>query len=250
MRPIGPAASRVIQHGVMTRADDLLAIEAVRDVADGMVVGLGTGRAASRAIEMLARKVQSDNLAVECVATSVRSAELARSHDLTVRPMRDVPRVDLLFDGVDELDPSLAMTKGGGGAMTREKIVAEAAERRIYLMQQSKRVRRLGERMPLPVEALEFGLASIAGRLDRLGLTPRVRTSAADPDAPVRTDEGNLILDCKYGDAAEGDLFQLDRALNAIPGVVGHGLFVDQADVVIIEPDDRDGPLEFHERRR
>jgi len=234
-----------------THATDQLAEEAVREIEEGMVIGLGTGRAASRAIRALAAKVKTEGFtAIRCVATSDRSAELARSLGLTVLEMRVVAWVDLLFDGVDELDPNLAMTKGGGGAMTREKIVAEAATRRFYLMQQSKVVSQLGEHASLPIEVLEFAMASVKRRLDKeFGLASETRFEMSESRRMVRTDDGNLILDCIYGEAARGELRVLDHALNSIPGVVGHGLFVDQADVVLIEDDEGKGrPLERRER--
>ena len=217
---------------------DGFAAAAVESVRRGMVVGLGTGRAASRGMHALADKVQRDRLDVTCVATSRRSAELAMSLGLKVLPMRDVPRVDVLFDGVDELEPGLAMTKGAGGAMTREKIVADAADRRLYLMDERKWVPRLGEHFPLPVEVLEFGLASTSANLERLGLTPSMRLNADHSDDPYLTDEGNLVLDCAYGQTSRGNLHELSLAISGVAGVVGHGLFVTQADVVLIESAD------------
>ncbi len=224
---------------MMHTTEDILAAEAIAEIEDGMTVGLGTGRAASRGIIALAAKVKTESLDLQCVATSARSAELATSLGLKVIPMTTTASIDILFDGVDELDPNLAMTKGGGGAMTREKIVAEAAQRRIYLMQQSKVVEKLGQHFKLPVEVLEFALASVQNHLQSIGLDDTtVRTDPNDPNMIIRTDEHNLILDCAYGDCSSRDLRLLDQSINAIPGVVGHGLFVDQADVVLIESDD------------
>lgn len=222
-----------------TLTDDLLAAAAVEPVRRGMVVGLGTGRAASRGIHALAAKVKRDQLEITCVATSRRSAELALSLGLEVEPMRDVPRVDVLFDGVDELEPGLAMTKGAGGAMTRERIVADAADLRIYLMDESKVVQHLGERFALPVEVLEFGLASTRAGLEQLGLTPNLRLAGDESSDLYLTDEANLVLDCAYGETSRGDLLELSRAIDSIAGVVGHGLFATQADVVLIESADR-----------
>lgn len=216
---------------------DRLAQAAVEDVRDGMMVGLGTGRAASRGIRALAHRVNTENLRVTCVATSHRSADLATELGLTVVPMCDVAHVDLLFDGVDELEPGLSMTKGAGGAMTWEKIVAEAADLRIYLMDEAKIVTRLGERFALPVEVIEFARSTASERLRELGLSPSVRMT--DDGSPYHTDEGNLVVDCGYGETSSGDLQALAVALDRIPGVIGHGLFVDQADRVFIESADR-----------
>ncbi|MCC6907266.1 MAG: ribose-5-phosphate isomerase RpiA [Phycisphaerales bacterium] len=229
------------------RQTDLLAQAAVESIRTGMIVGLGTGRAASRGIHALAERVKRESLDITCVATSRRSAELALSLGLSVVPMRDVARVDVLFDGIDELEPGLAMTKGAGGAMTREKIVADAADLCIYLMDDSKLVQRLGERFALPVEVLEFGLAATSAGLERIGLGPLLRTVGDETQDLYLTDEGNLVLDCAYGETSAGDLLQLSRDIDSIPGVVGHGLFVTQADVVLIESADRQR-LERRER--
>jgi len=233
---------------------DQLASMAVAAVASGMVVGLGTGRAAGRAIHALALRVKNESLDITCIATSARSAELAASLGLQVRSMRDVCEIDYLFDGADEVDPSLAMTKGAGGAMTWEKIAAEAASKRVYCIDESKLVSHLGERFALPVEVLEFGLQVTAQRLRLLGLGPALRLDDKSTVSPAqdtagiddrlieraaRTDEGNCILDCAYGHAEHGGLKALADGIDLIPGVIGHGLFVDQADEVLIESADR-----------
>src|SRR5262249_29782841 len=149
---------------------DALAMGAVAGIQSGMIVGLGTGRAASRAIRALGQRAAAENLELRCVATSRASAELAGQLGLGVEPMEGVEVVDYLFDGADEVDPQLRMIKGRGGAMTREKIVAQASARRVYLVQTSKLVQRLGEHAPLPIEVLRFGLASTRRALRGLGL--------------------------------------------------------------------------------
>jgi len=230
--------------------DDPLARAAVAECADGMIIGLGTGRAASRGIRALAHRSSSEGwIRLRTVATSERSADLARDLGLVVEPMDGVERLDLLFDGVDELAPDLAMLKGGGGAMTREKIVAEAAERRIYLMDESKHVPRLGRDFPLPVEVLDPALASVRRRLRLLfALDADLRLDDAT-GAPTRTDNGFLVLDGRWSDGPPTeDLVAYARELDALPGVVGHGLFANQADLVVVESADR-RRLERLERR-
>ncbi len=232
------------------RISDPLACEAVVQVVDGMTVGLGTGRAAVRGIYALAAKVKNDSLTISCVATSKRSADLAETLGLTVLPMSSVGKIDLLFDGVDELDPDLAMTKGGGGAMTWEKIVAESAAMRIYLMQKSKIVDTLGQNFALPIEVLEFAQAAVLTRLKLLGFIPHLRINEDDSTRYIRTDEGNLIFDCAgYSDVIKSmGAITLDETLNAIPGIVGHGLFTHQADLVLIESDDASQIIERRSR--
>jgi ribose 5-phosphate isomerase A len=225
---------RRFEEGYTGRMNDPLAEAAVDPIREGMVVGLGTGRAASRCIHALAAR----DITVRCVATSIRSAELAESLGLRVEPFSDVPAVDYLFDGADEIDPDLRMIKGAGGAMTREKMIAQVAAHRVYVIDESKLVARLGERMPLPIEFLAFGKASLLGRIAALGLEPSIRERD-----PAMTDEGNPIVDAWLGSA---DPVGVDEALGAMPGIVEHGLFLREADRVLIER--ADGSVESRDR--
>ena len=188
-------------------------------VADGMIVGLGSGDTASRAIRMLGGR------AIVGVATSEKSAALARSVGIEVREPGAVTAIDLTIDGADEIDPLLRLIKGGGGAHTREKLVARASKQMIVVADEQKRVARLGEHMRLPVEILPFAHAWTLARLDALGLPPIVR-------AGFVTDNGNLIADCALGPVA--DLAALAAALKALPGVVEHGLFLDEATIAYV----------------
>jgi ribose 5-phosphate isomerase A len=214
-----------------TSGVDALAAAAIEDIRSGMTVGLGTGRAAKRAIEVLARRATSESLELVCVATSQESEELGRRLGLKVKPMEGVESVDYLFDGADEVDPVLRMIKGRGGAMTREKIVAHAAARRVYLVQEAKLVKRLGAGAPLPIEVLRFGLASTRRALRALGVDGPLRPGAAGKD--YETDNGNPVIDAPLSSAI--DAAALGRALEATPGVVGHGFFLEEADLVLVE---------------
>lgn len=217
---------------------DPLAHAAAAHVTQGMIVGLGTGRAASRAIHALAHRAASEPLRLRCVATSIASHTLAQSLGLHVEPAEHIDKIDFLFDGADEVDPHLRMIKGRGGAMTREKIIARAATRRLYLVQRSKLVSRLGETAPLPIEILQFGADATRRALRALGLETVTRRSSEGADA--RTDDHNPILDATL--TREADLAELARAIDDIPGVVGHGLFLNEADEIIIEEADL-GPI-------
>jgi ribose 5-phosphate isomerase A len=212
---------------------DELATAAIEGIQSGMAVGLGTGRAAARAIRALAARVQADGLALVCVGTSRASEELARGLGLRVETLEVVGRVDHLFDGADEVDPALRMIKGRGGAMTREKMVAHAAARRVYLVQSSKLVARLGESAPLPIEVLRDRLAATRRALGDLGLEGRLR--AGEGGADFVTDGGNPVLDAIL--PAGADVGGLAAALDLTPGVVGHGLFLTEADLLLIEDD-------------
>jgi ribose 5-phosphate isomerase A len=222
---------------------DPLALAAIEPIRPGMVVGLGTGRAAARAIEALAFCAERDGLTIHAVATSRASGDLASSLGLRVLPAEDVPRLDYLFDGADEVDPDLRMIKGRGGAMTREKILARAADRRVYLVQRGKCVPRLGSSAAVPIEVLSFGLAATRAALERLGLVGAVRATASG--AEYRTDNGNPVVDAVWPGGVEPE--RLREALDDIPGVVGHGLFLTEADELLVEESER-GPVVRRQR--
>jgi ribose 5-phosphate isomerase A len=214
---------------------DLLARLAVEPLETGMIVGLGTGRAATRGIHALAARVNQGTLKVQCVATSEASGSLARELGLTVLPFAEVERVDYLFDGADEVAPDLSMLKGHGGAMTREKIVAQASAKRVYLVDETKMVKRIGERFALPIEVLPFALASVRTRLTALGLEGPIRTREAGD--VYHTDNGFVVIDAAVQPGA--DVRSLNESLAAIDGVLGHGLFLTEADEVFVESKDR-----------
>jgi ribose 5-phosphate isomerase A len=141
--------------------------------------------------------------------------------------MEEVERIDYLFDGGDEVDSSMRMLKGAGGAMTREKIAAHAAARRVYLVQSAKRVERLGDTAPLPIELLRLGLSATRRALRALGLDESLR------DGGYVTDDGNPVIDAAVPPGL--DLTPLAHALDQTPGVVGHGLFLTEAHLVLVE---------------
>jgi ribose 5-phosphate isomerase A len=195
-------------------------------VEAGMVVGLGTGSTAAWFVRALAAR----KLDIRGVPTSLATGELARSLGMTVLELDQVDEIDLTVDGADEIGPGLALIKGGGAALLREKLVWEASRHCVAIADASKRVRRLGA-FPLPIEVVPFGHLSTARRLCDafaecdLTIAPRLRSRDG---APVLTDQGNLIYDAPCG--AIEDPSQLADALKAVTGVVDHGLFLDLAD--------------------
>ena len=198
----------------------LAAAAAVDEVCDNMLVGLGTGSTAAHVIALLAER----DLTIETVATSQASAALAERLGLKVRPFDAVARVDLAIDGADAIDADLSAVKGAGGAMLREKIVAAAADRMIVIADGSKRVERL-QGAKLPIEILPFARAFAVERLS--GLFEQL-----DERTGYLTDNGNIVVDGHgWNDA---DLPGLAEALAAIPGVVGHGLFLSEIDAAYI----------------
>ncbi|WP_375402191.1 ribose-5-phosphate isomerase RpiA [uncultured Sphingomonas sp.] len=202
---------------------------AVAEVRSGMVVGLGTGSTAAHMIRALGRMV-AEGLDIDTVATSVASAELARSLGIRVHDFADVPRVDLTIDGADETDDRLLVVKGAGGAMLREKCVAAASTRMIVIADGAKRVPAIGAAR-VPVEVLPFAR----------GFVMRILAERADPalrmagGEPYRTDQDMLVVDCLFGDLS--DPHDAAAWLQAIPGVLGHGLFLTEVDAAYLATD-------------
>ncbi|MFN8503721.1 ribose-5-phosphate isomerase RpiA [Kouleothrix sp.] len=208
---------------------------ALEYVQSGMALGLGTGSTAKYLLYGLADRLGDGRLReIVGVPTSERTAALARELGIPLATLAERPQLDLAIDGADEIDPQLELIKGLGGALLREKIVAASAARMIIVSDSTKRVGRLGTRAPLPVEVIAFALPLAERRLSALGCTPLLRR-AADGSAFV-TDEGNHILDCRFGDGI-GDARALDAAIHAIPGVVEHGMFIGMAGVAIVAGD-------------
>jgi ribose 5-phosphate isomerase A len=203
-------------------------------IEPGMVVGLGTGSTAAWFVKALAARKLSD---LRCVPTSERTADLARELGLPIAALDDVSRIDLTVDGADEVGPGLALIKGGGAALLREKLVWEASNRCIVIADSAKVVPVLGA-FPLPIEVVAFGHRSTANRImDVLtdhDIAMPARLRQADRGV-VRTDGGNVIYDAKC--QAIHDPVRLADDLKLITGVVEHGLFLDLADEAIIGED-------------
>lgn len=207
---------------------------AVDFVSDGMRLGLGTGSTVAHFLTALGERVR-EGLNVVGVPTSERTLKAARDLGIPVSTLDETPELDLVVDGADEFDDQLRLIKGGGGALLREKIVASASRRMIVIADGSKKVAKLG-RFPLPVEISPFGVETIkrnvaeaAGRAGCAGLLT-VRPGA--DGHPFVTDGGHYILDCAFG--AIDDPERLAAELSAVPGVLGHGLFIGMADLVIL----------------
>jgi len=211
-----------------------VAERALELVEDGQVVGLGTGRAAAAFVEALAARMKEGGLRVQGVPTSLATESLARELGIPLLEMSAVDSIDVTFDGADEVDPALDVIKGYGAALVREKIVATASRKLVILVGHEKLVARLGQRGKLPVEVVPFGVSLVRARLAALGFPADVRRG---PDGePLVSDNGNWILDCRVERIPNPA--QLDTAILAIPGVVGTGLFVGMADVVLVQDGD------------
>jgi ribose 5-phosphate isomerase A len=208
-------------------ADKRLAAEAAAaEVTDGMLVGLGTGSTVAFLIDALARRVE-EGLRITAIATSEASAMAARASGIWVRDFADVAQVDLTIDGADEIDARLFAIKGAGAALLREKVVAAASRRMIVIADGSKRVAAIGA-AKLPVEVLPFARSFAAERIAALG-------ARVVPRAGVVTDNGNIVLDAQF--ARMDDPRALALALQSIPGVLGHGLFLDEVRAAYVAHD-------------
>jgi ribose 5-phosphate isomerase A len=210
------------------------AAEALTHVDDGMRLGIGTGSTAEEFVRLLAERVAS-GLKVEGVPTSERTARLCLELGVQLRSLDELPELDLTIDGADEIDPQLRLIKGGGGALLREKIVASASSRMIVIADETKIVDTLGA-FPLPIEINPFGQVStriaIEALASRLGLSGALNLRKRSDESLYMTDGGHLILDASFGRIPDADA--LAEQLNAIPGVVEHGLFINLASLAII----------------
>ncbi len=200
--------------------------DAVKLVRDGTVVGLGSGTTVAEVVRALSRQKPD----AVFVASSSATQQLADKLGLRLGTLDQHPELDLMLDGADEVAPDFSMIKGGGGAHTREKIVASAAKRVVIVVDRTKLVQRLGERSPVPVEVLPFTHGYATHQLKKLAGEPQLRKSSTGQ--PFVTDDGNYILDVKFG--AIGNPAELEEAINRVPGVIENGLFVGVADQVLV----------------
>jgi ribose 5-phosphate isomerase A len=210
------------------------AAEALTHVEDGMRLGIGTGSTAEEFVRLLAERV-AGGLKVEGVPTSERTARLCLELGVQLRSLDELPELDLTIDGADEIDAQLRLIKGGGGALLREKIVASASSRMIVIADETKIVDTLGA-FPLPIEINPFGQVStriaIEALAARLSLSGTLTLRKRSDESLYMTDGGHLILDASFGRIPDADA--LAEQLNAIPGVVEHGLFINLASLAII----------------
>jgi ribose 5-phosphate isomerase A len=197
-------------------------------VTDGMTVGLGSGSTAEIAVEILGRRFR-EGLRFVGVATSSRTAEIAQSFGIPLRRLDERSSLDINIDGADEVDPHLNLVKGRGGALTREKLVACAARRFVVIADETKRVARLGERAPVPVEVVPFGWPTTRHRLELLGLSCELRGGTE----PYTTSNGNYILDCHASGPIDLADEAVAQAIKLQTGVVDHGLFLGMADLAV-----------------
>ncbi|PIU13510.1 MAG: ribose 5-phosphate isomerase A [Hadesarchaea archaeon CG08_land_8_20_14_0_20_51_8] len=199
---------------------------AARLVKRGMTVGLGSGSTVAHAVKCLAKL----KLDAPFVPSSIATQRLASELGLKLASLHEYRKLDLMIDGADEVDARFNMIKGRGGAQTREKIVADAAKRVVIVVDRTKLVSLLGEKMPVPVEVLPFVYRTAIRRLAELGGKPVLR--ATPTGAPFVTDDGNYIVDVKFRSISNPA--KLEQVINRVPGVIENGIFVGVADIVLV----------------
>ncbi|NVM56077.1 MAG: ribose 5-phosphate isomerase A [Candidatus Helarchaeota archaeon] len=204
---------------------------AVEHIETGQVVGIGSGSTVEYFIELLKERMISEKLKIKAVPTSYQSALLLTQNQIPLTTLNEHPELDLAVDGADEIDPALNLVKGGGAALTQEKIVDSMAKKFIIIADESKQVKKLGEKMPIPIEIIPMSVKSVMIKLRSYTLEFNLR-EAIKKMGPVITDNGNFIIDAKITDIK--NLKQLELELNGIPGVIENGLFIEMADIVYI----------------
>jgi len=208
------------------------ALEAVKHVKDNCIVGLGSGTTVAFAIEALGERMKKENLKIMGIPSSYQAFQLAVQYGVPITTLDEHPIIDVTIDGADQVTPELYLIKGMGAALAREKIVAAASKYNIIIVDESKRVKVLGENnQAVPIEVLPFALSLVKSKISELGANPVVREGKGKL-GPIVTDNGNMIIDANFG------LIQNPRDLavkvKMIPGVVETGFFVGLTDIVYI----------------
>jgi ribose 5-phosphate isomerase A len=224
------------------RAKKNAALEAVKQVKDNFVIGLGSGSTVAYAIEEIGNRIKREGLRVLGVPTSYQAFMSAVEREIPTTTLEEHPVLDLTIDGADQIDEELNLIKGMGGALTREKIVANASKKLIIVADENKKVKVLGEKNhPIPIEVIPFAAKPVMRKIKEMEGTPVLRESGGKV-GPVITDNGNVIIDADFGLVQEPA--ELELKLKNIPGIVETGLFIKMADVVYIGKPDHTEKIE------
>jgi ribose 5-phosphate isomerase A len=209
--------------------------EAVKEVTSGQILGLGTGSTAKYAVIKIGERFRAGQLKnIVGVPTSEATRALAAQYGIPLAPIEKHAIIDLAIDGADEVDGDLNLLKGLGGALLREKMVERKAKRLVVIVDESKLVERLGTKSVVPIEVAPDKWRSLFEPLRALGGIPMLREDAGGQ--PLATDQQNYLIDCRFASGID-DAYALAKALDALPDVIGHGLFLDMADSVIVADD-------------
>ena len=209
----------------------LAALKAVEFIESEMVLGLGSGSTAWFALEEIGHRIRAGHLkSIIGIPSSIKTASYAQQFGITLASLDEYPEIDLTIDGADEVDPDLNVIKGGGGALLREKILAQNSQRLIIIVDESKLSPVLGVKRLVPVEVIPFGSYPVLKYLETLSVYARLRLD--EKNEPFQTDQGNFIIDCKVEKISQPH--ELAAKLKAKTGIVEHGLFLGLATDVII----------------
>ena len=222
----------------------IVADAAIKEVEDGMIVGLGSGSTAALMIKSLAEEIRSGRLKnIRGVPTSFQSEVLALELNIPIIDLASAPRIDLAIDGADEVDPSFQLIKGGGACHVREKLVASKADKLLIVVDETKLVDNLNRVFPLPVEVLPSAWKQVKDIISEIEGESSLRM-AKKKAGPIVTDQGNLILDVLFKDGIKNPI-DLEIIINNIPGVLENGLFVNLTDKVLVGKIENNIPILF-----
>lgn len=208
------------------------ALEAVKNVKDGFVVGLGSGSTAAYAIEELGKRMKNEELHILAVPTSYQAFWLAVKCGIPITTLEEHPTLDMTIDGADQIDKKLNLIKGMGGALAREKVVASASKKLFIVADENKKVEVLGEKShPVPMEVLPFAVPFVIRKISEIGGKPLLREGKGKV-GPIITDNANILIDAFFGLIHKPA--ELDQKLQTITGIVETGLFINMVDTVYL----------------
>ncbi|MBD3229532.1 MAG: ribose 5-phosphate isomerase A [Candidatus Lokiarchaeota archaeon] len=205
----------------------------LENIKDGMVVGIGSGSTVAILIELLGKKIREEKMDILTVPTSYQVQQLLIKEKLSITTLDEHPDLDIAIDGADEVNENLDLIKGGGAALTREKIVDSCTDNLIIIVDSSKLVEKIGEQFRVPIEIIPMALPLVKKKLKALSNDFKLRM-AEKKLGPVITDNGNFIIDVKISDLSNKNLKEVEKNLNSIPGVVENGLFIDMTKLVYV----------------
>ena len=208
----------------------LAAEKAAEKVKDGMILGLGTGSTVEFTLRKLGERIKKEKLKIKGIPTSIHTKRVAKEENIPLTTLEENPEIDLTIDGADEVDSFLNLIKGGGGALTREKIIAFHSKKEIIIVDDSKVVKALGIDFDLPVEVVKFAWTATKKALEEFNCEVKLREIMEGE--PYITDNGNYILDCEFERIDNPE--EMESDINNIPGVVENGLFIGLVDEVIV----------------
>ena len=209
---------------------------AIEYVENNQVVGIGSGSTIAHAIHALGEKIQKTGMKILAVPTSYQAAMLLIDYKIPITTLNEHHILDIAIDGTDEVDPKFNLIKGGGAALTQEKIIDSAAKKLIIIADESKKVEFLGEKAALPIEVIPIAFKTVSNKIKDFTTEIQLRM-AVKKLGPVITDNGNFIIDARFSKIKDPE--SLEKDLNVIPGVVENGLFINMTDIVIIGYEDK-----------